>query len=47
MAKVSKRGNSLGVNIPPLVLKKAGIKENDEVLITNKGSKIIIEKVED
>ena len=44
MAKVSKRGNSLGVNIHPLVLKQANIEEGDEVIITNKGKKIIIEK---
>lgn len=45
MAKVSKRGNSLGVNIHPLVLRQAGIKEGDEVSIVNKGNKIVIEKI--
>jgi len=45
MAKVTKRGNSLGVNINPLILQQTGIKENDEVYITFKGKKIIIEKV--
>ncbi len=45
MAKVTKRGNSLGVNINPLVLQKTGIKENDEVFVSFKGKKIIIEKI--
>lgn len=47
MAKLTKRGNSLGVNIHPLILKQAGIKENDKLLITNgKKGQIIIKKVE-
>jgi antitoxin component of MazEF toxin-antitoxin module len=46
MVKVTKRGNSLGVNIHPLTLKAVGIKEDDVVLISVKGKKIIIEKVE-
>ena len=45
MAKVTKRGNSLGVNINPLILQQVGIKENDEVYISFKGKKIIIEKM--
>ncbi len=45
MVKVTKRGNSLGVNIHPFILNQVGIKENDEVHITFKGKKIIIEKV--
>jgi len=44
MAKVTKRGNSLGVNINPLMLNQVGIKEGDEVIMTFKGKKIIIEK---
>jgi antitoxin component of MazEF toxin-antitoxin module len=45
MVKVTKRGNSLGVNIHPIILKSVGIVENDDVLVTVKGKKIIIEKV--
>ncbi|MCP4325527.1 MAG: hypothetical protein GY787_27535 [Alteromonadales bacterium] len=47
MAKVTKRGNSLGVNINPLILQQTGIKENDEVYITFKGEEIIIRKLKD
>lgn len=45
MVKVTKRGNSMGVNIHPDALRAAKIKENDKVQITVSGTKIIIEKV--
>ncbi len=45
MVKVTKRGNSLGVNINPKVLEIVGIKEDDFVTIGIDGKKIIIEKV--
>jgi len=46
MVKVTKRGNSLGVNIHPKVLEILKIKENDYVTVGIEGDKIIIEKVE-
>jgi len=47
MAKLTKRGNSLGVNIHPIILKKLDIKEGDELHIVDKGKSIVITKVKE
>lgn len=44
--KVTKRGNSLGINIHPSYLEQLKIKENDYVLYEVKGKKLIITKKE-
>ena len=46
MVKVTKRGNSLGVNINPKLLEVMNIKENDYVSIGIDGNKLTIEKIE-
>jgi len=45
MAKVTKRGNSLGVNIPPDLLKILKWKENTEIEFDLKGKKLVIQEV--
>lgn len=47
MAKVTKRGNSLGVNIPPEILKILKWGENTEVEFDVKGKRLIVKEVKD
>ena len=44
MAKITKRGNSLGVNINPQLLNQLGWKENTQIKFILKGKKLVLEE---
>lgn len=43
-ARLQKWGNSMGIRIPSQMLKKIGLKENDEIELTLEDNKIMITK---
>jgi antitoxin MazE len=44
--KVTKIGNSIGITLPPELLKQVGLAQGDDVQVEVKGGKIIVRKKE-